>query len=246
MPTVPPHQSAPDETWLSRVQSLLAKAESTDFPEEAEALVAKAQDLMARHAITDAMLARSSGTSTAVGTRTVTVPPPYVSAKASLLGAVALANGCRCVSTGTGSGAGTCVLVGYEGDLTNVETLFASLTLQAVRSMLAAPVPAGDTARRFRHAFLLAFAARVGQRLHQTASRVRVEVETAEGPGAAVVLADRAAAVDSAMREAFPRLRTARYSSSSAAGIASGRRAADNARLGHRSLGDARRSLGSG
>ena len=36
---------------LERVRALLAKAESTTFPEEADALTAKAQQLMTRHAL---------------------------------------------------------------------------------------------------------------------------------------------------------------------------------------------------
>ena len=40
-----------DEKKLSRVRALLAKAESSSFPEEAEALSAKAQELMTRHAL---------------------------------------------------------------------------------------------------------------------------------------------------------------------------------------------------
>ncbi|MFD0330099.1 DUF2786 domain-containing protein [Streptacidiphilus monticola] len=46
---------------LGRIRALLAKAESTDFPEEAEALSAKAQELMARHSIDAALLSARSG-----------------------------------------------------------------------------------------------------------------------------------------------------------------------------------------
>ena len=41
---------------LDKVRALLAKAESTEFPEEAEAYTAKAQELMARHRIDRAVL----------------------------------------------------------------------------------------------------------------------------------------------------------------------------------------------
>lgn len=233
-----------DATWLARVQALLAKAESTEFPDEAEALVAKAQDLMARHAIDHALLDRTGGNPSRVITATVQIEAPYATAKASLLGAVASANSCRCVSSGGGD-RGLCHLVGHETDVANVETLYASLSLQAVRAMLAAPIPPGDTARRFRHAFLLAFAARIGQRLDEVSRRVRLDVERSRGPGTAVVLADRSAEVDRALSEAFPRLRRARYSSSSPAGHVSGRRAADQARLGGAEL-PGRRTLGHG
>ena len=85
---------------------MLAKAESTDFPDEAEALLAKAQELMARHAIDDAMLARAGRrASDTVDTRTILVEAPYATAKASLLGAVAQANGCRVVMGAAGDGA---------------------------------------------------------------------------------------------------------------------------------------------
>ncbi|MGH3800333.1 MAG: DUF2786 domain-containing protein, partial [Pseudonocardiaceae bacterium] len=40
-----------DQRVLARVRGLLAKAESTTFPEEAEALSAKAQELMTRHCL---------------------------------------------------------------------------------------------------------------------------------------------------------------------------------------------------
>ena len=45
---IAPDSARPDEKVLGRVRALLAKAESTTFPEEAEALTAKAQELMAR------------------------------------------------------------------------------------------------------------------------------------------------------------------------------------------------------
>ncbi|RST20878.1 bifunctional 3'-5' exonuclease/DNA polymerase [Streptomyces sp. WAC04770] len=45
---------------LTRIRALLAKAEATGFPEEAEALTAKAQELMARHSIDEALLAARS------------------------------------------------------------------------------------------------------------------------------------------------------------------------------------------
>ena len=41
---------------LGRIRALLAKAESTEFPEEAELLTAKAQQLMAQHSIDEALL----------------------------------------------------------------------------------------------------------------------------------------------------------------------------------------------
>ncbi|MGH3444535.1 MAG: DUF2786 domain-containing protein, partial [Nocardioidaceae bacterium] len=89
-------------TALRRVRSLLAKAESTEFDEEAEALSAKAQELITRHAL-DRLLERadtgaSTGTgSAAVRNRRIWLDAPYLTAKAILVQTVAEANRCRSV-----------------------------------------------------------------------------------------------------------------------------------------------------
>ncbi len=238
--------------WLSRVQALLAKAESTDFPDEAEALLAKAQDLMARHAISEAMLAaersRAGGAPDPVGSRRIVVEAPYASAKRTLLGAVAHANGCRCVYLGEPTAGKPCQVFGHASDLDKVETLYASLAIQAARAMVKAPIPPGDTPRRFRHAFLLAYASRIGQRLREAeeAAKAAARAESADPTSMAVVLTNRAAAVDSALKDAFPRTRKARSSATSGAGWRSGRSAAEKVGLGQRGLANARRALDRG
>lgn len=240
--------SSTDTTWTNRIQALLTKAESTaeQFPEEAEALLAKAQQLMVRHAIDEAALTAAGRASTdRVVSDLITVEAPYATAKASLLGAVGRANDCRVVMSTIGNGAQRCVVVGHESDLANVRALFSALSLHAIRLMLAADVPPHDTARRFRRAFLLAFAARVGERLWEAAETVRSEARRSDagGTGVALVLADRSAAVDLAFRQEFPRIRSTRLRSSSGAGHQSGRRAADQANLGQAGLGGSRRAL---
>ncbi len=233
------------ETWLNRVNALLAKADSTEFPEEAEALMTKAQALMARHAIDDAMLA-AAGHDPAVTpeTEVVIIAAPYATAKATLLSTVASANHCRCVRSSVGAGAQRCVVVGHPGDLANVRTLFTALSLHAARTMMTATVPAHDTPRRFRHAFLLAFTGRIGERLRMAAERAEQDASAEGGNGVALVLADREAAVDRAFHEAFPHVRNARVSSSSYAGARSGRAAAEHAGLGQAGLTRGRRRLG--
>src|SRR4051794_1929180 len=74
------------ERVLRRIRGLLAKAESTEFPEEAEALTAKAQELMTRYAVDAAVLDTAllgTGVSSAgaVAARRVHVADPYVRAK---------------------------------------------------------------------------------------------------------------------------------------------------------------------
>lgn len=237
-----------EETWTARIQALLTKAESTEFPEEAEALMAKAQELMVRHAIDDAMLAEGGlRTQDHVLTEVVLVEAPYASAKASLLGSVARANQCRTVMGAAGRGAQRCVVVGHQADVANVRTLFNALSLHAVRAMLDTPVPAHDTPRRFRHAFLLAFSGRIGERLWAAGEAARAQAQAGPGTaGVGLVLASRAEAVDRTFRAEFPNVRYTTMSSSSSAGRLSGRRAAEGAGLGQATLGGPRRALHAG
>lgn len=234
------------DTWLHRVQHLLAKAESTEFTEEAEAYMAKAQALMSRHAIDEAMLAAAGRTTDEVGTEVILVEPPYAVPKTTLLGAVARANHCRVVSGPSEGGIRRCTVVGHVSDISNVRTLFASLSLQAARLMLHAPVPPHDTTRRFRHSFLLAFAGRIDERLEAARRQVEREVVAQEGAGVSVVLASRQQEVDRAFRTAFPRVRTTTSRASSAAGWSGGRAAADRAGLGQRRVPSGPAGLPSG
>ncbi|NEE50837.1 DUF2786 domain-containing protein, partial [Streptomyces sp. SID8455] len=92
---------APGEPrMLTRIRALLAKAEATGFPEEAEALTSKAQELMARHSIDEALIAARTRSTETPGACRIGVEPPYESAKAILLDAVASANRCRAVWNG--------------------------------------------------------------------------------------------------------------------------------------------------
>ena len=230
--TPPDTSGAPDGKLLERVRALLAKAESTSFPEEAEALSAKAQDLMARHAIDRALLDTTTGR-VKVLQRSFTIERPYVGPKQALLGAVAAANRCQAVGVGPTSAAQAEVF-GSEDDLEATELLFTSLLVQATTAMLAegSRVTAfGESrTRSFRHAFLMAYAVQIGSRLRET---VDAAVE-ASGHGTDLVpVFDRHRdEVDRAMRDAFPHLRSRSTRVSNGEGVRAGRAAAARADLG--------------
>ena len=231
-----PAASSVDARILERVRALLAKAESTTFPEEAETFTAGAQALIARHRIDSAMLeARRGGPRGGPDGVRLGVDAPYESAKVSLLTAVASANRCRTVWTRS---LGFCTVVGFAVDLEVVETLFTSLLVQATRAVTReGPRVDGSgrsRTRAFRHAFLLAFAQRIGERLaHESA---RLENDAASAPGGEnllPVLAARDAEVDRALTQLFPRVRYSRTTAAGdAEGWASGRAAADLADVG--------------
>ena len=90
-------ERAAGERILGKIRALLAKAESTEFTEEAEALSARAQELMAKYSIDHALLAAGAGRKDEPASRRLPVDNPYEGPKAQLLGEVARANRCRAV-----------------------------------------------------------------------------------------------------------------------------------------------------
>ncbi len=223
------HPTAADGRMPERIRALLAKAESTTFPDEAEALTAKAQELMARHAIDEAMLAaHQPGGAAAPDGRGLRVDDPYANAKSELVAEVASANRCRAVWSAAER---TVALIGFPGDLDFVELLYTSLLVQAGTAMMAAG-PQVDRygrsrTRSFRQAFWVAYAMRIGQRLQ--AAQAESEALAAERYGEALVpvLARRSDAVDAAFDVAFPHVLGRCLTVSNRAGWEAGRMAAD-------------------
>ena len=226
-----PAESGVDAKVLARVRALLAKAESTDYPEEAEALSGKAQELMGRHALDRAVVDAGSRREPSAGSLRLWLDAPYVSAKSSLAAQVAGANRCRAVSLAS---LDLVTVIGHPNDLATVELLVTSLLVQADRAMLAAGPTGGSRTRSFRHAFLLSYATRIGERLREASEEAEQEAaQEAERAGGALlpVLAARAEVVERTVAELFPRLTTRRFSVGNSAGWSAGRAAADTASL---------------
>jgi hypothetical protein len=208
---------------LARIRALLAKAESTGFPEEAEALSAKAQHLMARHSIDAALLsARAAGDGP--GARRLGVDRPYEGAKALLLDAVAEANRCQSVWSAE---YGFATVVGHAPDLEAVELLYTSLLVQADRALHAGRT---NRSRDFRESFLIAYASRIRTRL--TSATAEEDADAAESsPELLPALTSRAVAVEDTTRRLFPSTTRSRLRARDEAGWREGESAADAARL---------------
>jgi len=143
---------------FARIRALLAKAESTEFPAEAEVFTAKAQALMSDARIDEAAVRANSGERSAsrVSATRIGIDEPYISSKRSLLHVVCEANDVRCVFS---RGVDLATVVGPIGQLAYVELLFTSLLIQ-VHSALAADAaaaPAGShtRSRRYRSSFIV-------------------------------------------------------------------------------------------
>ncbi|MHB1137925.1 MAG: DUF2786 domain-containing protein [Microthrixaceae bacterium] len=253
---------------LATIRGLLAKAEATEFPEEAQAFFAKASELISRWAIDEAMLwdgADRSGREQPDELQMV-VHSPYLAQKAVLIGCVARANGCQAVRlvAGPGSGREIVSIVGFPSDLRWVETLVTSLLVQLTSAMLAR-CPQGGSASAtasWRRSFIIGFAEEVGERLErdraEAAARVAAQErsraaaapgtddDTAAAPSVALVLASREDEVRHDFRRRHPYVRSSWASSGrSATGRRAGQQAGREASLTRGSV-RGRRSLGRG
>jgi hypothetical protein len=224
----PPGAAAPvdaasrtDPALLHLVRALLAKAEATDFPTEAEAYSAKAQELIARYSIADAVAAQTA--EVVPYARRIGLEHPYESEKAALLNAVARANRCHTVWSPE---LGFSTVFGFDADIDAVELLYTSLLVQGDRAMVRAEPRSGRARRKaFRRSFLVAYAARIGDRL-SVATRAAVDA----APDLLPVLASREAEVRETMQKVFPATVRSRGSRvDSREGWESGRDAADSA-----------------
>jgi hypothetical protein len=210
---------------------LLAKAEGTDFPAEAEAFTSKAQELMSRHAIDTAMLTndRPFDLGTDVRSRRIHIDNPYAAEKAQLLGAVSVANQGRVVWD---EQFGWATVVGFPVDLDLIELLFTSLLIQLTRAISDAGRSGGRSkSPSFRRAFVLSYAIRIGERLAEAQHVARDQAAQQYGTALVPVMAARTEAVDQITEQLFPRLRESRIRRVDALGWAAGRMAADIASL---------------
>ena len=213
-----------DDRQLARVRALLAKAESTEFEDEAEALSAKAQELISRYAlgrlVEEGELASEQ---VPVSARRIWIDAPYVFAKALLIAAVASANRCESV---VAEELGFCTVIGEHSDLDAVELLSTSLLVQANTAMLrhGRQADRGGTSRTssFRRSLLIAYATRIGERLRAATGEA---TERSGRAGELVpVLARREQRVTAARDQLFPQLRRRATSISNGPGWAAGGR----------------------
>ncbi|HSU37630.1 MAG TPA: DUF2786 domain-containing protein [Propionibacteriaceae bacterium] len=220
----PPAGSSERDVVLNRVRALLAKAEATEFAAEAEVFTAKAQDLMTRHALDEALL-HSSTEQIDVDVRRVHLRSPYTAAKVLLLDAVGRANRTKVIFLDAFDMA---TVVGTPVDVDQVEMLFTSLLIQATRAMAEAGASRSgsfDRSATFRRSFLSAYAVRIGERLMQ-ADR---QAAASYGSELVPVLRRQTEAVEDEFARLFPSTRTMRGGYLDQRGWEAGRKAADRA-----------------
>lgn len=258
---------------IDRVLKLLAKAESTDSQEEADALVAKATEIMVAQEITEAMLARAQGRQTdEIIERKFSFSGSYFAAVQRLALDVGRGFGFRTLVGGYGK-VKHAYWVGYRTDIERAEITLTSLMIQQSSGMQRWGRENADLLaslvgyRRFaaRRAWMLGFAEGAGAvigraRRAAVADAKKAEAEAAaaaaaaraeavvdsESDAVALVLRDKQAKIDDWIDEKYGRLRAGRSTNLTGSSTAwsSGYDAGQRADVGRRGLG-AQRELGS-
>jgi len=224
---------------LDRVRKLLAKAEDEGCtPAEAEALTAKAAELMARYGIDRALLGALHPETDSVTGRVFDLDNPWAAVKAHLLAGLAAALRCQCILLSRREPGSRVHVFGYLSDLERADILFTSLLVQMARALTAQPVPGyGGAAKAWRRSWMLGYASAVVARV-RAAEEAAVASATAEtgraggdGPSAELVLADRALTVRRQAEQAYPRTRRTRVTYSGS-GYGDGYREGQKADIG--------------
>ena len=228
------------DALLARVRKLLVKAEADGVTQaEAQALTAKAAELMAKYGIDRALLAAVRPETDRPDDRIIDVANPWARVQAHLLCGLAAALRCQCVilpHTGPGS---RIHVFGFASDIERTDVLYTSLLLQMWQGLSAVEPPAWSRSpRAWRRSWLLGFATAVIARVRAAEQRAaqRAADAPAGGPSAALVLADRTEIIEHTLRQAYPVTRTSRVTYSGA-GYGTGYTQGQRADIGTSRLG---------
>jgi hypothetical protein len=199
---------------LDRVRKLLAKAEGEGVtPAEAEALTAKAAELMAKYGIDRALLAAQRPETDRPDSRLVDIYNPWGRVRAHLLCGLASALRCQPILVTAEDGTLRVHIFGYASDLERTDVLYTSVLIQMWHGLIAAEIPIRvANVRAWRRSWLLGFAAAVTARVRAAENRAEqtASVVSDGQASAALVLADRSVVIRRNVAAAYPHTRTAR------------------------------------
>ncbi len=244
-----------DDKVMQRIRQLLAQAESTTHPAEAELCTERAEKLMMQHGIDQVMLQRAAGEE--IVNRKLTYTGRYAQAQVILGDQVCRALGglrtYRHVAQGRGTRPQDLHIVGFEGDVDRAITLVTSLQTQCLAALEAWNREQADSwewscrttdHQKFveRRGFVIAFGQGAGDRIKANRLQVVREAEVTR-PGTEVALRNRDLEVNRWL-SARVRLGRARGVTMGARGRESGYREGQRARTGERQVGGSRALAG--
>ena len=231
----------PDSKILDKIRAVLAVAERSSTPEEAETYLAKAAELMGRYGVERADLLADDPASDEATDTVIEVPGPHAYRKLLLLNELALALGAQTVRKRR-SGAGQALHVfAYGADVERITMLWRVLAIQVCRGMQAR-APLGEDTAVWRRSWLHGFHTRVIERLRAAEATAHQEASARDagaGDRYALVVRDKDAVIRGQFQAAYPRVRhtAARAIQVSRRGYAAGMEAGNRADLGGGRLG---------
>jgi hypothetical protein len=157
-----------DQRLVDKIMALLAKAVSTDYEPAAATYLAKAQELMIKHALDEADLTGEARERVVVDI----VPLPKDRPSQSLWGTVADPVNVRAIRW---TFQRELRLIGYEADVIYVKAMYASLLLQREAALSRVVKPVGEHGGAFNTSFRSGFTRRIqrGGRSRQVQRRTQ-------------------------------------------------------------------------
>ena len=230
-----PHQLDPG--LVTKVRKLLAMAEGSPNPNEADAFSRKAAELIAAHRIDPDRLRAEAGGDMDVR-ELVLGRGAYVRGRLGLLQAVGEAHGCRVVFEVRNRGT-VAFVAGFRSDLDTTELLYHSLHAQASSRMAAERRATAAATQQWRRSFLFGYADQVRRMLQKSADQAQRHVHPSRA--ALPALRARERRVEEFARQRFGRVVAARRpKAATATGWEAGRQAASRSDLGRRRVGGLR------
>jgi len=236
------HDANTDSPLVARVRKLLAMAEGSTNPNEADAFSRKAAELIAANRIDPERLRRASHDELRV-LQVLVGRGAYVRGRLALLQAIGDSHGCRTVFEVHARGT-VALVAGFDSDLDTVEMLYNSLHTQAASRMATERRATPAATQQWRRSFMFGYAQQIRTMLKATADEAvqRVHPSSAALPA----LRARDKRVEEYSRQQFGRVVAARQPKpATVTGWEAGKRAAARADLGRARLPEIR-AIGSG
>ncbi len=226
-------EPSPEHGLVAKVRKLLAMAERTSNPNEADAFSRKAAELIAANRIDPARLRAEPKGDLAVH-EVELGRGAYVRGRLSLLIAVAVPQGCKVVFEVREHGT-VAFVAGFRSDLEAVDLLYTSLHLQAAARMSAERRATAAATQQFRRSFLFGYAKQIGDMLAAAADDVGQQAHPAQSVLPALRARERQVA-DFAKSEFGPVRAARRPTAPTAVGWNAGQQAAAHADLGRQQV----------
>lgn len=212
-----------EDKWADKIAKLLRKAEDPSIPQaEADALFEKAQELMTRYAIDEAMFAGMHiGSKEDVIEERIHFHSIYSRALYFVGRAIAVHNDCQVmVSKGNSLMHTTLYVIGYESDVRRVQMLNTSLQIQCMGALTkfwneydASWTTTERERFKVRRQFIFSFANGLDEKLEMARQRGLNDAAVEYGDtSVALVVRDKATMVEQWQKEKYPNMRKSKSS----------------------------------